>query len=91
VVASAPAGAAALPMQAWQMLPAQICESLVQILVARPNLGLAVTDLQGLGQLAGLSGAGQSRIVQQLWTMPVPPAPSMAAGLLQMLCGTAGP
>lgn len=88
--AAAPVGGAVLPMQAWQMLPAHICESLVQIMAARPNLGPAVTDLQGLAQLSGLSGAGQARVVQQLWSMPVPPLPSMAVGLLQLVCSTAG-
>jgi hypothetical protein len=89
--AAAPVGGAVLPMQAWQMLPAHICESLVQIMSVRPNLGPAVTDLQGLAQLSGLSAAGQARVVQQLWSMPVPPLPSMAVGLLQLVCSTAGP
>jgi hypothetical protein len=85
------AGHQTLPMQAGLMLPPHICESLVQILTARPNLGPALSSLQGLGQLAGLSGAAQARVVEQLWSIPVPPVPSMVAGLLQMLCSTAEP
>jgi hypothetical protein len=84
-------GPQALPMQAWQLLPPHICESLVQILAARPNLGPAFSNLQGLGQLSGLAGAAQARVVEQLWSIPVPPVPSMVVGLLQILCSTAGP
>jgi hypothetical protein len=80
-----------LPPQAWQLLPAAVCESLMQVMTQRPNLGPAVTDMQGLAQLAGLSVGARERVLQSLWSMPVPPVASMSAGLLQMMCATAGP
>lgn len=82
--------AAVLPAQAWSLLPTNVCESLVQILAARPNLAPAVQNLSALSQLSGLSAGAQGRVVSALWSVPVPPVASMAAGLMQMLCGTAG-